>query len=81
MIHSCCTALDWALEQPPTSSGEDENSPHSLWPESMMCYDLIIRAEDGSQPSSIEWDIEAARAQKLGMGVHLAEWDLLRSSV
>jgi hypothetical protein len=47
----------------------------------MMCYDLIIRAEDGSQPSSIEWDIEAARAQKLGMGVHLAEWDLLRSSV
>jgi hypothetical protein len=45
---------------------------------SMMYYDLIIKAEDGSQPSSREQYMEAARAQKLGMGVYLAEWDLTR---
>jgi len=42
----------------------------------MIYYDLIIKAEDGNQPSSREQYMEAARAQKLVMGVHCAEWDL-----
>lgn len=42
---------------------------------SMMYHDLIIRAEDESQPSAKEQYMRAARAQKLGMREHLAEWE------
>jgi hypothetical protein len=42
---------------------------------SMMYHDLIIRANDESQPSAKEQYMGAARVQKLGMREHLAEWE------